>query len=331
MPANLTPQYSKAEDAYRKAQTADERLACLESMLQLIPKHKGTEKLQADLKSKIKEARGDVEVEKKSPKKGAKSTRIPRQGAGQIIVLGAPNAGKSRLIAELTSATPTVAPYPFTTRETLAAMMPFEDVSVQLVDTPPITSSHFEPELLGLVRSADAVLLCFDGSSDDAPDQTLEVITMLHERRTRLSNQSGFAEDDYSVVHIKTALVATRSDDPGAPDRLTYWNEMTSSELLVWQVEFDRAESTNELRSKVFELLDVMRIYTKAPGKPLDNTAPFTLPRDSTVSDLAGKIHRDLPDKVRHARVWTLGAGDPRTVGAQHPLSDGDLVELHTS
>ena len=89
MPANLTPQYSKAEEAYR-GETAQERVECLEQMLQLIPKHKGTEKLQADLKTRLKEAREEVQVEKQAPK-AAKSYRIPRQGAGTVMVIGAPN------------------------------------------------------------------------------------------------------------------------------------------------------------------------------------------------------------------------------------------------
>src|SRR5262249_40961550 len=186
MPANLTPQYSKAEEEYRKAQTVAEQIACLETMLQLIPKHKGTEKLQADLKTKLKETREELAAEKKAPKKG-KSHKIPRQGAGQVVILGGPNAGKSRVLKELTNAQPEVAPYPFTTRETLPGMMPWEDVMLQLIDTPPITSSMFESDLSGLVRSTDAVVLCLDGSSDNAPDETYEVVQQFQTRKTLLA------------------------------------------------------------------------------------------------------------------------------------------------
>src|SRR6516162_8691247 len=174
MAVNATPQYKKAEEAYRRAQSVQEQIDCLEQMLVLRPKHKASEKVQSDLKTRLKEARAELAAERAAPKKVGKTFRFPHQGAGQIAILGGPNAGKSRLLAELTSARPEVAPYPFSTREPHPGMMAWEDVAVQLIDTPPITDSFFESYLQNIIRSADAVLLCFDGSSDDAPDHTAE-------------------------------------------------------------------------------------------------------------------------------------------------------------
>ncbi|WLD10151.1 GTPase [Planctellipticum variicoloris] len=329
MPANLTPQYQRAEEEYRKAQTAPERLEILERMLQLIPKHKGTEKLQADLKSKLKETREELQTEKSAPK-GGKVYKFPRQGAAQIVIIGGPNAGKSRILKELTKAEPEVAPYPFTTREPLPGMMTWEDVAVQLVDTPPMTDSQCEPYLLNFVRTADLVVLAFDGSSDDAPEQTSAVLEQLQQRKTRLAALTAFDEDDFSILQVRTLMVATRGADAGLQDRLEFFREMTGSTLPVFATDLDDPGQRETLRNRLFAALDLIRLYTKAPGKPADYSSPFTLPVGGTVEDLAAKVHRDLAEKLKFAKVWRAGAGDGQSVGRDYVLADKDLVELHS-
>lgn len=328
MPANLTPQYRKAEEAYRKAHTPEEQIVCLGEMLKLIPKHKGTEKLQADLKSKLKEAKAEATSTKVSAKKGS-SFRFPRQGAGRAVLVGGPNSGKSRMVKELTNADPQVADFPFTTREPLPSMMPWDDATVQLIDTPPMTASHVEPYLIDMVRSADLAILCLDGSSDDSPDDTHAVIEQLRNRKTVLGNYSGFDEDDFSVVHIKTLLVVTRGDNPDSDLRLDFLKELVPFDFGFLKVELDREESREELRREIFRALDVIRVYTKAPGKPADYKDPYTIPRGATVEDLALKVHRELAEKLKFAKVWGENVHDGQTVGRDHTLCDKDLVELH--
>src|SRR5205823_2893931 len=183
----------------------------------------------------------ELAAEKAAPKK-VRTYQFPHQGAGQIVILGGPNAGKSRLLAELTCAKPEVAPYPFTTREPHPGMMPWEDVAVQLIDTPPVTDTFFETYLQNIVRSADSAVLCFDGSSDDAPEQTAEVIRQFAQRKTLLARESGFLEEDMTQIRITTLLVPTRADDPDCGGRVAFFEEMIPERLETQPVEFDRPE-----------------------------------------------------------------------------------------
>lgn len=330
MPANLTPQYQKAEEEYRRAQTAAERLEILERMLILIPKHKGTEKLQADLKTKLKDTRTELQVEKSAPKSAAKTYQIPRQGAARVVILGAPNAGKSRILKELTKAEPEVADYPFTTREPLPGMMTWEDVTLQLIDTPPITDSSCEPYMVNFARGADLVLLAFDGSGDDAPEQTAEVIQQLARRQTLLADHTGFDEEDFGKLNVATLFVITRGNDPDWETRREFLREIVPIPGTELRVDLDDAADKQRLRDAIFAALRLMRIYTKAPGKPADYSSPFTIPIGGTVEDLAYKVHRDLAEKLKYAKVWGTGVTDGQSVGRDHVLHDRDLVELHS-
>lgn len=328
MPANLTPMYRKAERDYRHAQSAMEQVECLQKMLQLIPKHKGTDKLQGFIKSKLAEAKIAARQQANAPKSG-QAFRIPRHGSGRIVVVGGPNSGKSTILDLLTNAKPEVAPFPFTTREPLPAVMDFHGVQIQLIDTPPITAGQLPPWMLNLVRTADAVILTFDGTSDDAPEDTAVVLNEFQSRRTQLSDRSGFDEQDFAVAHIPTLLVATRAADADVDVRLELLQGLCDVDCPVFRLEASQPDSVASLHSAVFERLGLIRIYTKPPGKPADMGAPLTVSRDGTVEDLALQIHEDLARDLKHARLWGHGDHDGQIIGRDHVLRDGDVVELH--
>ncbi len=342
MAANLTPQYLEAEAEFKKAQTAEDRLACLKKMYSLLPKHKASEKLQADLKTKISEAKKELDQERKSPKKVGVSYKIPRQGAGQYVILGAPNVGKIRLLTRLTRAATEVAPYPFTTHEPHAGMMDWQDVHVQLIDTPPITEDYLEGYLPGMIQAADAALLMVDLGDDDGPFAAETVVERLAKTKTNLvSGESSVVsgEAKHSVLPepltthhsplIRTLLVANKMDSPGAKDRLVIVREMFESGFPVHVISAEHGTGLEELRDAIYRFLNVIRVYTKQPGKPADMTSPFTCPIGSTLVDMAALVHRDFAYNLKSARIWGTGVYDGQSVKRDHVLNDKDIVELH--
>lgn len=330
MATNLTPQYLEAEAEYKKAQTAEERLACLKKMFTLVPKHKASEKLQAELKTKISEAKDAVEHERKNPKKVGVSYKIPKQGAGQCVVVGAPNAGKSRLLTRLTRATPEVAPYPFTTREPYAGMMEWEDVRVQLIDTPPITPDYLEGYVSSMVRVADAALLMVDLGDDDGPFAAETVLERLAGVKTVLLGQPPAETPDPTVQHVKTLIAANKIDLPGAADRLEIVREMFGPRFPIHAVSLEGGDGVEELRQAIYRFLNVIRVYTKKPGKPADMTSPYTCPAGSTLLEMASLVHRDFAEQLKSARIWGTGVPDGQTIPREHVLHDRDVVELHS-
>jgi ribosome-interacting GTPase 1 len=330
MPANLTPQYHKAEDEYRRAQTPEDELRCLEVMLREIPKHKGTDKLQAELKAKISKAKQEVETAKKSPKKGP-SLKLPRQGAGRVILLGGPNAGKSSLLKAVTRATPEVAPYPFTTREPQLGMMPWEDISVQMVDTPPISADVFDSSLLGLIRGSDLVLLMVDLGADEGTEQLQAVLDQLGQTKTRLAKESYLDEDDIGMSYTKTLLVLNKIDAPEAADRLALMREFIQTDFDEFQISAEAGTGLDALKEAIVRALDVVRVYTKLPNKKeADYDKPFTLRRGGTLLDVAELIHKDVAANFKHARVWGTNINPGSTVKGDYVVSDKDVVEIHS-
>jgi ribosome-interacting GTPase 1 len=329
MAANLTPQYLKAEEEYRRATTTEEEIKCLEVMLREIPKHKSSEKLQSDLKQKISRAKKELESEKKTGKKGH-GVRIPRQGAGTAVLLGGPNAGKSQLLAGLTRATPVVAEYPFSTHAPLPGMMPYEDVMVQLIDTPPITPDFLEPYTQGLIRSADVVVLLLDLGSDDGPEQCLQVIERLAATKTRLARASSLDEEDVGLSYTQTILAANKIDLPDATVRLDLFHELCPTDFPEFTISAHVGTGLAELSAAIYRALDVIRVYTKLPqAKEPDRARPFTLRRGSTLADVAALVHKDFAEQLKFARVWGSQVHDGTVVKGDHVLHDKDVVELH--
>jgi ribosome-interacting GTPase 1 len=324
MPANLSPEYHRAEERLRAAKSVSEKIDALEEMLRVIPKHKGTDHMQADLKSRIAKAR------KEGGKKGGKagfSYIIPREGAGQVALTGPPNSGKSSLVRALTHATPAVGDYPFTTREPVPGMMPFEDIAFQLVDLPPLSEQHAEPWVFDLIRYADLIWVVLDG--ERAIEGFDEARRVLEARNVGLYPAGTEPRYITAAVQKKALIVVTGLDKPGVAEALPVVEELLEGRWRTAGVSARTGIGLDELARRTFEAFGIMRIYTKQPGKPRDGTAPFALPLGSTVGDLAVRIHKDLMDTMTFARVWGASAFDGQAVQKDHVLAEGDIVEIH--
>ena len=329
MPANLTAQYLKAEEAYRRATTLEEELNCLQVMLQEIPKHKGTDHLQAQIKSKIAKTKREMQAEKRAGKK-TRGVRIPPQGAGTAVLLGGPNAGKSQLLASLTRANPQVAEYPFTTRLPQPGMMPWEDVTVQLIDTPPITADYMEPYLHGIIRGADLALLLVDLGVDSGIEQCQEVLDRLSETKTRLARTSYLNEEDVGLSYTQTFLLPNKIDLPDAQERLNLLHELCPLGFQEYAISAKEGTGLADLRDTIYRSLDVVRVYSKLPSaKQADMDRPFTVRRGSTLLEMAGQVHKDYLDGLKFARVWGTAVHDGTVVKGDYVLHDRDVVELH--
>ncbi|MGB7622103.1 MAG: GTPase [Terriglobia bacterium] len=337
MPANLTPQYLAAEKRYKEATTPLEKIEALEEMMAVMPKHKGTEKLQADLKHRLAKLR--VESERKhGPAKGSTMYVVHKEGAGQTVLVGAPNVGKSSLLARLTKATPEIGDYPFTTRMPQPGMMPFENVQIQLIDLPPVALESYEPWLGGIVRQADLALLVVDLSSDELLEEVESVLKILEGSKLRLTAGIPAQEDGSAPAEVckKTLLVANKSDAPNAGDNLAILREFFEDQFPVFPTSTLTNEGLESLRRAVFDSLEVIRIHTKPPGKKVDlATPPFVLKIGSTVLDAARAVHRDFENTLKFARVWSAAKSnrsvkfEGQMVERTHRLEDGDILELH--
>ncbi len=323
MPANLTPQYYEAEEAFKKAVTVEEKIAALEEMLAVIPKHKGTEKIQADLKKRLSKFR--QEGLKKAKTGRADPFSIERQGAGQVALLGFPNTGKSSLVAALTRAKPKVANYPFTTTVPLAGMMPYEDIFIQLVDTPPVTEEIIPPGLSGVLRNADILLLLVDAAADDCLEQLLFALNFIKEKKiVREDTAPGVR----GIAPGKMMVLAARADLPQSLDNIQIMKELGPEGIEFFPVSSVTGLGLEALREKIFQVLGVIRVYTKVPGKEPDLKRPFILKRGSTIFDLAESIHRDLPRLMKNARVWGSARYDGQSVMRDYVIQDRDIVEI---
>ena len=341
MPANLSPEYKRAEAEFRSARDAKDRLVCLREMLRTIPKHKGTEHLQADIKSRIKQLTEELDSHKKAGGRTGPTHVIRAEGAAQIALIGPPNSGKSALHSKLTGSHAEAGAYPFTTHEPLPGMLPFEDIHFQLIDLPPLSSEHPVPWIGNALQPADGCMLVLDLSAPDCVDQMHAIRGILSERRVTLtenwkqeSNDPDMDEEesiaDPFAITLPTLLVATKADlIDDIEKEIEVLQELAGTRFPAIATSVESGHGLDRLGRWLFDALDVVRVYTKAPGRPPDKDKPFTVRRGDTVLDVAVQVHKEIADSFKFARLWGSGQFSGQQVGRDHIVCDGDVLELH--
>jgi ribosome-interacting GTPase 1 len=326
MPTNLPPDYFEADKRFREAQTPAEKIACLEEMISIVPKHKGTDKLRADLRRQLSHLREEAQSRKKT---GGHTSAyvVEREGAGQVVILGPTNVGKSSLVAALTNAQPEISAAPYTTWKPAPGMMPVENIQVQLVDTPPLDRDYVEGGLFELARRSDLIVLMVDLQAD--PLQQLEdALAILQEHRIAPPERRDVLGAQERMSFVPMMVVVNKCDDPQMDEDFTILCELFEEDCPLLPISVQSGRNLEAFRREVFSRLDIIRVYAKPPGKPPDLERPFVLKKGATVDDLALKIHRDFYNNLKSARVWGSSVFDGQLVQRDYQLQDGDIVEL---
>jgi ribosome-interacting GTPase 1 len=327
MPANLTPQYLEAEAKFKQARTVSEKIKALEEMMAVIPKHKGTEHLRGQLKGRMAKLREELQ---KRPALGKAEFlyNVKREGAGQIVLLGLPNSGKSSLLSSITHASSEVADYPYTTQRPIPGMMDFENVQIQLIDTPPLSPDHTEPGFSNLVRNADAMVLVVD-LKEDPVAQTELLLEELNGMKVKIRGRGSPTREEEGWVSRRALLLGNKCDARGAMEGVRALEASFRELLSVLPISAKEQMNLEAVRKEIYQLLDILRVYTKMPGKDPDLTEPVILKKGSRIEEVALSVHKDFAAQLKYARIWGSGKFEGQMVKRDHPVNEGDVIELH--
>lgn len=327
MPTNLPPDYYEVERRFREASDPSEKAALLEQMYALVPKHKGTDHLRADMRRQLSRLNQEVQAQKKKGGR-ASSYQIEREGAGQAVLIGPSNVGKSALLAALTNAEPEVSLSPYTTWTPQPGMMPVLDIQVQLVDTPAMEAQLSEPGLFHLVRMSDLILLVVDLQADPLQQVADTLLLLRHHRISPRPRQGVPSENPERIAYLPLIVLVNKDDDESLDELYEICCALLEADWPIIPISAKTGRNFESLKNLVFENLEIVRVYAKPPGEDADLERPFVLKYGSTVIDLARKVHRDFYENLKTARVWGSTTFEGQMVSRDYVLNDGDIVEL---
>lgn len=296
MTTNPGYEFINAEKKFLAAKTIEEKIACLEEMIKTAPKHKSSENLMANLKTRMAKLKAMQEKEK--GKKKGRSQGVKREGDAQVTILGFTKSGKSSLLAALTEAKPKISDVPYTTLVPEIGALHLDGIIVQLVELP----ARFDGEIMSIVKTSDIVIILVTSLSE-----LIELASIMKKEN----------------VQTKRIVVLNKID--------TLPEDEMKKFAAVNPIKISATHNIGleELKKRIFDLIGLMRIYTKEPGKK-SSERPIILRNGESIRDLAEKIRKDFPERFIKAIVWGKSAKFPgQTVGIEHRLMDKDIVELY--
>jgi ribosome-interacting GTPase 1 len=327
MPTNLPPEYFEAERKFRAAESTSAKIECLENLISTIPKHKGTDHLRANLRRKLSKLKAEKH-QKKSVSRHDSEYHIEHEGAARVVVVGPANTGKSSLLAKFTHATPKVSEFPFSTWGPTPGMMQLLDTQIQLIDTPPLAEDTVKPELFDLIRTADLVLLVIDLQAQSLR-QFEESLAILAKHKIYSDQQKKPESEIASPSYMPFLIVANKCDTVRLDEDFAVFTELIGSTWSIVPLSLTTLRHQETFFKICFNNLQLIRIYSKPPGKEPDLTQPYVLKRGATLADFAAKVHRDFIEQLKNARVWGTKVFEGQLVSRDYILEDGDVVELH--
>lgn len=330
MPANLTPQYYALEREFKKESDPYEKLRLAKELLAIMPKHKGTDKLQAEIKAKISKLKKQIDSGDK--KHGARQvdlfTHIDKEGAAQVIMIGPPNSGKSSLLESLTKAKPLIGDYPYTTREPMVGMIVYDTVQFQLIDTPPISEEQLESYLPNLVRQADIAVVVVDISTTGFKNRMKVLLDILEEKRIILTPEVPDEIDDPQFAYKKAFIAAHKFLDENGEKGLEEIKSIYPEFTIIPTSVLDD-DSLENFKAAIFNSMGIIRVYTKRIGHDVEYSDPVILPIGGTVEDAAYNLHKDFAYKLKFAKIWGKNKFEGQRVKNNYVLSDKDVIEFH--
>jgi len=369
-----------------EAQTPSEKMSSLREYISLVPRHKGTERLLRQLRSKLSKLEGEAERRRSLRKGSAGSSafHVKKEGAGQIVLVGLTTSGRSSILRWLTNAKPEVSPHSFKTRIPVPGMMDYEDVLIQLVEVPAIyedmsSGRGLGPQIIGAIRNSDAIALTID-LSGDAVRQMNSILRELDNSSVRLNESpprigvektgsggvqvfgislykddteelkeilSGYSHNvkvqlyqpttkseildviNPKMTYKKAIVLGTKGDVPGSSENYKALEEKYRHRFSIVAVSADKDRGKEELKKEIFNILRVIRVYTKEPREK-KSEKPIVLKQEATISDLMKRLPKVFQEQFKYAKVMGPSAKfDMEFVGANHVLLDKDVVQLY--